>query len=343
MVGVIGAALLLAWPAAMAASDGVYRDDFNSISYANSDGSLSWSGSPWVEVGSNGPGSDPVSVGSWSTRCASGNCIRINDITQGTPHGFHRSADLSGAAAAVLTFSYALGWMRETTTPGSIDLRRDGRSDRHRSVDLARYLHGDCEHQQPHSPGVRPHPYIGTSTTIRVMSDGIGWSHGIYLDDVQIEAVPAADLEPSLWFVISDDTTTGPPALLALRTAPSGSFTDPGLQYEPGVTAGTLGTLADWRCCSESRPRRAPLVTTNLTVGGMSLQVGDLLFILSNDLTLTGSNGGSIGYNKNDVGRFRPDVPGDYRAGTFATFLDNPLNNDLNGLTLVEHRAGSVR
>ena len=347
MVGVLGAALLTAWPAAMAASDGVYRDDFNSISYSNSDGSLSWSGSPWVEVGeSNGPGSDPVSVGSWSTRCASGNCIRINDITQGTPYGFQRSADLSGAAAAVLTFSYALeldAGDDDSRGPSTFVVMA-GPTATGPWTSLATYT-VTASISSPIPQAFDLTPYIGTSTTIRVMSDGIGWSHGIYLDDVQIEAVPAADLEPSLWFVISDDTTTGPPALPALKDGAIGSFTDPGLQYEPGVTAGTLGTLADWEVLfGVSDLDGLHLVTTNLTVGGMSLQVGDLLFILSNDLTLTGSNGGSIGYNKNDVGRFRPDVPGDYRAGTFATFLDNPLNNDLNGLTLVEQstRVGEV-
>jgi uncharacterized repeat protein (TIGR01451 family) len=44
--------------AAGSASPNNYRDDFDSDSYSNSDGSMSWSSSPWVELGDNSSAND---------------------------------------------------------------------------------------------------------------------------------------------------------------------------------------------------------------------------------------------------------------------------------------------
>src|SRR3990172_8711459 len=111
----LGAAVLAVLRSADAASNGTYEDTFpSSGSFTGDTGTLSWSG-PWIEIGeSDGAGSGSVSVGSWSSRCTSQYCLRVNDQQPGTSLGARRSADLSGAGAAVLTFHYAL----EQDNPG---------------------------------------------------------------------------------------------------------------------------------------------------------------------------------------------------------------------------------
>jgi serine protease AprX len=86
--------------------DFTVRDEFNTTNYSGSDGSRAWMGD-WQEVGeSDGPDSGRVRVRS-SYRCASGDCLRIGgDEVSLNYHGVARTADLRGAVAAQLSFSY---------------------------------------------------------------------------------------------------------------------------------------------------------------------------------------------------------------------------------------------
>ncbi|MDO6563310.1 DUF4347 domain-containing protein [Amphritea sp. 1_MG-2023] len=78
-------------------------------------------------------------------------------------------------------------------------------------------------------------------------------------------------------------------------------------------------------------------VTTDISVGSgtsIDLQSGDVLLSLSSDKTLTSTN--SLSVKDEDVFIFRPDVAGDYSAGTFSLLFSNPSGKDLKGITLVE-------
>ena len=328
-----GAAVLAVLPSARAASDGTYEDSFpSSGSFSGNTGTLSWSG-PWIEIGeSDGAGSGLVTVAGWTSRCTSQYCLRIDDQQPGTSLGAQRSADLSGAASAVLTFSYAL----EQDNPGgtSFDLEVSP-TDSGPWTTLATYVvSGNVNAPYPQAFDLTP--YVGADTTIRVTSGDDNHSDEFYLDDVRIEAVPAARRNPSLWFSIRDNTTTGPSGITSLADGAIAVFGPPGVNYQPGQTTGTLSTLVDWDALFGAVDINGlHLVMTDLTIGGVTVEAGDLLFTLRSDATLTGSNG-PLAYKLGDVGRFRPSTPGDYTAGAFSILLDQPLGVELRGMTLVE-------
>lgn len=333
-------ALASFWPQARAASDGTYLDRLDSTSYGNSNGTLSWS-SPWVEIGeSDGPGIGFVAFE--SIRCSSGTCLWFDDDLPGTVIGARRSADLTGAGGAVLTFSYqreqdvssiATDFFVEVSSTASGPWTR-----------LATYAISTTD-TAPRIGAFDVTPFISATTTVRFVSNGAGTDNELYLDDVQIEAVPSGALHPHLWFSIRDDTSSGPAALPVVSDGTIASFADPGIEYEPGITAGTLGIRADWDAAFTGLDIAGlHLVSASMTVGGVGLQPGDLLFNLDGDGSLPNPDGSSLGFSKNDVGRFRPTTPGDYTDGTFAILLDNPLGAELRGVTLVERttRVGEV-
>lgn len=78
----------------------VARDEFNSISYANNDGNLNWSGN-WIEDDAfgGGPGSGQVEI--------ENNELTLEDRPNtGTQPSARREIDLSGAANATFSFDY---------------------------------------------------------------------------------------------------------------------------------------------------------------------------------------------------------------------------------------------
>lgn len=89
-----------------AAASHTFRDDFTAVAFNGSNGTESWSASPWQEVGeANGVAAGVVQVVA-NAACASGNCLRlgggaINGI------GVLRAADLSPGSSAMLTFTYS--------------------------------------------------------------------------------------------------------------------------------------------------------------------------------------------------------------------------------------------
>lgn len=101
-----------------------YRDEFNAVSYDGNDGTLQWS-NDWQELGeSGGPASGLVTVRSSASQCASGGCFRIGgDEVNLTGRGASRSADLSGALGATLSFTIADSGSEASV---SIDVSGDG-------------------------------------------------------------------------------------------------------------------------------------------------------------------------------------------------------------------------
>ncbi len=83
-----------------------YRDEFESESYNNSDGTKSWAGTPWVEFGDyGGPGSGDIEIQSdWA--CDSGDCLELEGGDD-DGWGIYRPANLDGAVSAAFTFEYS--------------------------------------------------------------------------------------------------------------------------------------------------------------------------------------------------------------------------------------------
>ncbi|MCS6329467.1 MAG: DUF4347 domain-containing protein, partial [Nitrospira sp.] len=78
------------------------RDQFNTVSYSNNNGTVNWGGS-WQEIGeSNGTGSGMVVVNSYAG--LSGNSLQIE--TDFLSRGASRHVDLSTATSATLSFDY---------------------------------------------------------------------------------------------------------------------------------------------------------------------------------------------------------------------------------------------
>ena len=80
---------------------GNFRDEFNAISFAGSDGSLDWAG-PWQEVGETG-GADAGDIRVMNDQ--SNYQLRIRDNDNGG-EGVERELDLSGASSADLVLRY---------------------------------------------------------------------------------------------------------------------------------------------------------------------------------------------------------------------------------------------
>jgi hypothetical protein len=80
-------------------------------------------------------------------------------------------------------------------------------------------------------------------------------------------------------------------------------------------------------------------VTQDVSVGtgtAINLFVGDVLFSIGNDKTLTSSDLSTLDINKEDIIIFRPDVVGDYSAGTFSLLFTNPSGDDISAISLAE-------
>ena len=109
-------------------ADCTYRDEFNTVSYSNSDGTENWSPNPWIEVDANGNGDDINGPTGISTAfntgyaiyvatagdygfsiCPNGNgCLYFNTITVGLGSYVSRQFDLTGATTASLSFNLNL-------------------------------------------------------------------------------------------------------------------------------------------------------------------------------------------------------------------------------------------
>ncbi len=85
------------------------RDQFNTASYSNNDGSEAWS-TNWIESGDDSGGSPTsgnISVEVDNCPDASSRCIEF-DARSGLNHSIQRGVDLTSAASATLSFDYRL-------------------------------------------------------------------------------------------------------------------------------------------------------------------------------------------------------------------------------------------
>jgi len=173
-----------------------FRDNFTAVSYANQDGSLTWS-SDWNEVADDGtPSGGEIRVNSDSLRFRGG----LQPATALGSRYIEREADLSSFTSATLSFDY-----RETGNWEAID-----RFEIYASADaganwslLQSFSDDQTNSFQPFSVDITA--YIASNTRIAFVIKSDNGGEVFYVDNVQIEAcVPTVLLDH---FRITPQTT----------------------------------------------------------------------------------------------------------------------------------------
>lgn len=158
------------------------RDEFNTISFSNNDGSDTWDGD-WIELGeSDGPnaGKIYVSQGYW---CLSGACLAIGGYywSNITDKGAMRQVDLSGAASAFLNFSYK---RKIWHYGGDVEVQVSGDGGTN-WVTLATYPFNSNDYSYI-SQSFDITTYISSNTQIRFLGSGNGVRAYLEIDNLEI-------------------------------------------------------------------------------------------------------------------------------------------------------------
>ena len=142
-----------------------------------------------------------------------------------------------------------------------------------------------------------------------------------------------------LW-LSTQGATSGAPGLDPWADYEIVSFDNPNLTYETGPsgqTSGTFALITDIGSFGASDIDGGHYVNASMTVGGVTLNAGDLLLSTTGNQTVTSLN--SLFVNDEDVFIFRPTSLNDYSSGTFFMFMDASdvgISDDIEALTLVE-------
>ena len=165
-------------------SSSIVRDEFNSVSFSNNNGTNSWAGS-WLE---NDPEWNSMGPTAGQVRVVNGT-LRLDDSpdTYGQPSAARR-ADLTGATGAYLSFNYITSAGVDSTDGVVVEVSKDGGA----TFTLLETFTGIDRY----STGARSYDiagFISANTTIRFrVSDYYGASDEFfYVDNVQIESTCA--------------------------------------------------------------------------------------------------------------------------------------------------------
>jgi serine protease AprX len=161
-------------------SNSTVRDDFNSLSFANNNGTASWL-SPWWEndpqAGGAGPTSGQVQVNSGA--------LRLDDSpdTGGQPSAA-RSADLSGATNATLSFDFTTSYGVDTNDAVVVEVSMDGGA-YYTPLEFFTDIYGFASGSRSYDIS----GFISSATTVRfrVVSFYGAGDEFFYVDNLQIE------------------------------------------------------------------------------------------------------------------------------------------------------------
>lgn len=150
----------------------------------------------------------------------------------------------------------------------------------------------------------------------------------------------------SLWLSTSGDVASpsGVTGLDSWGNDEALQLGDPNLVLGTGTTSGTLSSLFsldDFVDDGNANLDALHHVSTDITVGGanaVTLQIGDVLFSTTHDEEF---GGGVLTVEQEDVGLFRPDIPGDSSSGTVSILLDDLspwsiIGQDVYSISLIE-------
>ena len=175
-----GVFMLLAFSGSLMAQE-TFRDNFSSVSYSNNDGTINFSGS-WIETGDGGnPNNGRIII--------TGGELRFEDISRNN-RTIQRSADLTGAAIAVLSLDWRTFGLDGSGTVNSEQLNLQVSSD---GVNFTTI--GTFTGSQTGSFSQDISAFISASTTIRLINSSTwqfgDWESGefVFIDNVQISAI----------------------------------------------------------------------------------------------------------------------------------------------------------
>ncbi len=162
---------------------GTYRDNFNSESYSNNDGTLTWS-SDWIEINeSDGPtlGDEQMVDDNGSYQLQ----IKDND---GGGEGVVREVNLSGAATAVLNFDYRRKRLDNTSDYVSVSISANGSAGPWTELTRLTGMADDASYLN-YSRDIST--YISNQTQIRFLSSAnMGNVDVVFFDNIEISCTP---------------------------------------------------------------------------------------------------------------------------------------------------------
>jgi len=159
--------------------NGSYRDEFNTISYSGSDGTLTWT-TDWLEMGDSGD-------------AASGDVQVMSDISdmrlmiKNKSRSVEREADLSGAGTATLTFDYRRSRLDDPADRVRIEVSGDGGG----SWSTLENFRGPDNDAAYITTSYDISSFIASNTRIRFVSSSyLGKQDDVYFDNIQITCTP---------------------------------------------------------------------------------------------------------------------------------------------------------
>ena len=178
-----------------------------------------------------------------------------------------------------------------------------------------------------------------------------GDQNGVYARQFGTSSITGQEM-PTVGILVSTSgdvaSPSGAPGLDSWDEDEVLGFSDPNFSLGPAGTDGEFGLVFDLGAFGDNKNINGMhYVRSTLTVGSgggateFTLQEGDLLLTVNgaSDYTYTG-NTTSITIQESDLFVFRPQAPGDYTDGEFYFLLDNPLADNIRGVTLVESPLG---
>jgi VCBS repeat-containing protein len=181
-------------------------------------------------------------------------------------------------------------------------------------------------------------PGFTGAASLQIVTNDLGnTGAGGAQSDSDSVAITVAVPDHTLWMTFqSDESTTGNPEMPSITGGDVVNFGGT-MTFEPGTTSGTFSTNfnLDLIAGTDGATDVSAIhyVTRDISVGGIDLQVGDILLSTGANETIGGTT-----YNKEDVFVYRPTTAGDYSSGSFFLLIDGSAvgYGDVTGISLVE-------
>ncbi len=229
----------------VAAAQSTYRDNFNSAVYSGSNGTASWTSSPWVESDDAGGGATGGNIFVvTASGCPQGTCLNVSAVD--VPDQIYRQADLSAATAATLTYTYC-----HDSAPGSVvaEISYNGGSN---WTTVATYSsQSTCPSTQSFTL-----TQFTSNTRLRFRVTATGGAI-LYVDQVQFAFSTGAVVSPTATLTRTPSATTTP-TLTATRT--------PTTPSTPTPTNTPTRTATNTPTGPTGTPTRTPTITQTATI-----------------------------------------------------------------------------
>ena len=165
-----------------------------------------------------------------------------------------------------------------------------------------------------------------------------------FLPGQQVTVTAATLSSDAIWLATENDVTnSGTDGITNWTDSTLLQVGDPNFQLETGgITGGTFSAILDLDLFTGSNAKQiqgSHYVTRDITIGGTNsvrLFAGDVLLSLDGNETLNGTGANTLDVTNEDIFVFRPDVAGDYSAGTFEMVMDGMAGKKLHAFTLIE-------